>query len=209
MCTPGLQSVAQLTGTFFTTEPFSIQVSSRHSKGAALFRMEATAFLNEVNIPFHQDIPLPRFGTQTFSLPAMAYEAYLPSSFLHMDFARVDRSEMLKMIISETRKGRDVLEEWGAAFAELHGLDYPNLLAKARKRGAGRRLSSLRAMLGNLLWRYRVDKSHDLAVRDVFEASLIASTHFVTRHRLVQNYPRTLARVAGKLFRVLREEGAA
>jgi hypothetical protein len=164
----------------------------------ALYEMKSTPFLNEGNIPFHPDIPLPRMGTLTFSLPAMAYEAYLQSEYIHGDFARVKPIEMLEMILSETHTGAEVLKEWVPVFALRHGIDCEKVRAKGRKRKLSRRISALRGMLSNLGMRYRIDKSHRLPINDVFEASLVAATLLSTRPSLARNYPHTMRRLAEK-----------
>jgi glycosyltransferase involved in cell wall biosynthesis len=180
----------------FTAEPFAIQGASRHSNGAALFRMEITPFLTEGNIPFHPDIPLPRSDTLTFSHPALAYEGYLQSQYIHGDFARVKPADMLELILSETHTGAEVLQEWAAAFASHHGIDFEKVAMTAKKRQRARRLSKLRGTLLNLLTRYRIGQSHELPIRDVFEASLVAAALLSTRPSLARNYLPTVRRVA-------------
>lgn len=178
-----------------THEPFAINGASRHSNGAALFRMEQTPFLNEGNIPFHPSIPLPETGTLTFSLPALVYESYLQSDYLHNDFLKVSPANQLELILNQTTMGRNVLVDWGKMFAAYHRIDHREILAKSKKTPIRRRISQLRAMLENLKDRYRIDTSYGMAINDVYEASIVAATVLNTRPGRLASYQSTFWRL--------------
>lgn len=185
----------------FSKEPFAVAGSSRHSNGATLFKMKATPFLTEGNIPFHPDLPLPDIGTLTFSIPALVYESYLQTQFLHGDFAKIKPADQLELILNATPVARDILLAWGKVFAARHHLDYDAILARSARTPLDRRTALARIAVENLRDRYRVDKSLGLHIDDVYEASIVAATIMKTRPSLMGSYRRLATR---KLSRTAR-----
>lgn len=185
----------------FTREPFAVSGGSRHSNGAALFKMERTAFLDEGNIPFHPDLPLPENGTFTFSMPAMVCEAFLQSQYLRSSKLRMTPQVQLELIVNQTHTGRDLLKRWARTFATLHGFDPEPVIAASRNTIVRRRLSLLRAQGSNLTGRFRLDTTAGLPLSDVFEASLAATTILATRPNRLRGINRTLLRVIKRNLR--------
>lgn len=181
----------------FLYEPFAILGASSHSNGEALFRLEKTEFLREENIPFHDAFPMPEVGTLAFSLPAIVCESYLQSSHLHGNCAELDREDMLALILAETKVGRDIIFEWGREFARRNGVDFDRAARRARRPHIGRRLAAARGTASRLLARFRIDANMDLRVKDVFEASIVASVALQLRPRSALNIPATVKRVIG------------
>lgn len=125
---PDIYSSFAITATveryLYSKAPFAIAGRSSHSIGAALFRLEANAFLEEGLIPFHPDFPLGDLATLSFSMPAIQFECHTQAAFLHHGQSGVTKQRMLEVILANTRTGRDEIMAWGRRFAALHGLDY-------------------------------------------------------------------------------------
>ena len=182
----------------FTQEPFAIAGSSKHSNGGNLLKLKGTPFLTEGNIPVHPDIPLPSIGTLTFSIPALVYECYLQTQYLHGDFAKIKPADQLELILNATPVGRDILLEWAKTFAAKHNLDCDAIVAKAARAPLNRRVALGRQTLENVLDRYRIDSALGLAIDDVYEASIVAATIMKTRPGRLAGYRRLLARKLSK-----------
>lgn len=114
----------------YTKRPFAIAGRSSHSIGAALFKLEKNAFLEEGLIPFHPDFPTEEIGTLSFSMPAIQFECYTQAMFLHHGQVPVSKQRMLDVILANTKTGREHILPWGRTFAKLHGLDYDAALAR-------------------------------------------------------------------------------
>ena len=181
----------------FTREPFAITGASQHSTGAATARFRKTAFLDEDNIPFHEDIPLPSNGTFTFSLPAMVCEAFLQSQYLRADGPNMTNAEILELILDQTSAGRDLLEPWARAFADKHKLTLSSSTSPPRTKLA-RKLSLLRFPFKLLVERYRIDSKSRLMLSDSFEASLAAATILATRPNRLPSIWRTMLRLSAR-----------
>ena len=108
----------------YSRAPFAIAGRSAHSIGAALFKLEANAFLEEGLIPFHPDFPLGDLATLSFSMPAIQFECHTQAAFLHHGQTGVTKQRMLELILANTKTGRMEILAWGRTFAALHGLDY-------------------------------------------------------------------------------------
>lgn len=178
----------------FTREPFAITGASKHSNGAALFKLQRTAFLDEGNIAFHPDLPLPKFGTFTFSPPAMVCEAFIQSQYLRGQSMKMTPEMMLELILNQTTIGRSLLDDWIETFAQRHGINAAPIVDASRRTTLKRRIALLRAPLIDLADRFRLDASHGLPLRDVFEASIAASTILATRPARIRTLPNTLRR---------------
>lgn len=182
----------------FSREPFAINGSSKHSNGAALFSLQKTAFLDEKNIPFHSDLPLPKLGTFTFSMPAMVCEAFLQSQYLRPEWPPMAPMAMLELILSRTTTGRELLNEWEMIFAEHHSLIIGQACTASGRALLNRRISAARAPLMNLAERFRLDASHNLFLANAFDASIAASTILATRPNRARSLARTLKRIANR-----------
>ena len=184
----------------FSHEPFAINGASKHSNGAALFGLQKTDFLDEGNIPFHPDLPLPDFGTFTFSMPAMVCEAFLQSQHLRPETLQITPQGQLDLILNQTTTGRELLDTWALTFASRHGFDAAPILAASRRTSISRRLAVVKAPIKNLAERYRLDRSHGLELSDVFEASLAASTILAIRPGRIRSVARTATRLAKRML---------
>lgn len=177
----------------FTRAPFAISGASKHTN-AALFRLERTPFVDEDNIPFHRDIPLPQIGFLNFSLPAMIYESYLQSLFLHGGIPEATPAHQLELILAHTSEARQILPEWGKQFAAHHGLDYTEIAARSERKRLDRRISEWRSVMANLHSRFRIDTSLGLPISTVFEASIVADAVLRLRPSRLPSYYRTFRR---------------
>ena len=125
---PDIYSSFAITATveryLYSKAPFAIAGRSSHSIGAALFKLEQNAFLDEGLIPFHPDFPLGDLATLSFSMPAIQFECHTQAAFLHLNKSGVARQRMLEVILANTKTGRAEIMAWGRTFAALHGLDY-------------------------------------------------------------------------------------
>lgn len=125
---PDIYSSFAITATIdrylYTKTPFAIAGRSSHSIGAALFKLEKNAFLEEGLIPFHPDFPLGDLTTLSFSMPAIQFECHTQAAFLHLHKTGVSKQRMLDVILANTKTGRDEILAWGRTFAARHGLDY-------------------------------------------------------------------------------------
>ena len=125
---PDIYSSFAITATvdhyLYSKAPFAIAGRSSHSIGAALFKLEKNAFLEEGLIPFHPDFPLGDLATLSFSMPAIQFECHTQAAFLHMNKTGVSKQRMLEVILANTKTGRDEIMAWGRIFAARHGLDY-------------------------------------------------------------------------------------
>ena len=193
-------AIASSIDTFlFGDEPFAIAGASRHSIGAALFKLERNAFLDDDDlIPFHADLPRPSNGTLSFSMPAILVECYLQTRHLHHDPLRLMPAEILALILTETTAGRDVIDAWGREYATRNGLDFGEAARRSGLAYYRRRLWRRRDQLHNILTRYRVGPAHDLSLPTVYEASLAADAILRLRPSRSRNVLGTLARLLAR-----------
>ena len=180
-------------------EPFAIAGSSKHSTGRNLLNLQPTAFLDEGNIPFHPEMALAEGETLTYSMPALNYESYLQSAYIHSDFVRANAARQLEIVLADTPVGHEQLIRWGKSFAARHGIDFDEIEARARKkwRALPRRLYVYGSLLENLACRYRIGHDSSKVPADVFEASLVAHDILTTRPSLLPSYASTIRRLAG------------
>lgn len=176
-------------------EPFAIAGTSKHSIGTALFKLEKNAFLDDGLIPFHADLPMPALGTLSFSMPAILVECYLQSAYLHHDPLQLQPAEILELILDETDVGRDVIEEWGRAYAAQHALDYDRAARRLGWPHWRRRISRRRAEIHNILTRYRITAGDGVEMTNVYDASVVADTILKTRPGRIGNVASTLRRL--------------
>ncbi len=108
----------------YSKAPFAIAGRSSHSIGAALFKLEKNAFLEEGLIPFHPDFPTDEIGTLSFSMPAIQFECHTQAAFLHQGKTGVLKQRMLDVMMANTRTEHAEMLRWGRQFAAQHGLDY-------------------------------------------------------------------------------------
>lgn len=179
----------------FSRGPFSIAGASNHSTGAALFAIRNTAFLQEDNIPWTTDIPLPKGGTLAFSMPAIAGECYLKSAYLHNNFLKLGPADYFALIMNQSDFGIDQFDDaWQRAYCDMHHLILEDLRALASRTPLRRQISTKRAIAENYFERYRVDNQFGLALNDVFEATISADTILRLRPNRSRSWFRTLKR---------------
>lgn len=179
-----------------TDQPFAIAGSSGHSNGAALFDLQKTAFLDEGNIPWHEDMPLPEWGSLAFSMPAIVCESFLQSRYLRQDGPEFSYVDMARLISSESHIGQDILRSWIDDFARHHGLD-PAACTASSQRPLRRRLAAVRQRVDNLVSRYRIGHAAKDQIPDVFAASVAAQTILKTRPPRLSGLLQTVRRNAG------------
>src|SRR5262249_1211629 len=123
-------------------------------------------------------------------------ESFLQSQYLRKAGDKLSLKKQLQLIMNQSTVGQELLHEWRARFAAQHGLDHVRAIELSHRPYFRQQLSSVRQKLMNLVGRYRVDASYDLALRDVFEASLAAATILATRPGRTASIARTIRRVA-------------
>jgi len=176
----------------YSFEPFAIDAASKHSTGASyLFNSDikndyspSGKFLSENNIPFHKELPLIDNGKPPKSLEAIVYEAYLQASpFIQhqkMNFC-VNHEQQLEVILKNSFfTSSDSYENaiiWGKKFAELHNLDYDKILSKSLKFIIIDKFKKyiIKALMA-LRFSYVIQGDSTIPIKNVFEASIIAST---------------------------------
>lgn len=176
---PDIYSSFAITATveryLYSKAPFAIAGRSSHSIGAALFRLEANAFLDEGLIPFHPDFPLGDLATLSFSMPAIQFECHTQAAFLHHGQSGVSKQRMLEVILASTKTGRDEIMAWGRTFAALHGLDYDAAVRRMPAVGRqGRMLDGWRSAR-NLIDCARLYEGDPMPLANVREASETAA----------------------------------
>lgn len=163
----------------YVREPLAISGTSRHSNGYSAFSkvkerslQPHKQFLEEGNIPFHNDLPLAAGGGLPLSLQACVYEAYLQSRALGSPVDSVNQAQQLAVILASSGKHRDSIDAWGKIFAEMHGLDY----AAAQRASALKRFNLQTAiMTGKTLKALNSVIVDRLFIRNIHEASIAAS----------------------------------
>ena len=159
----------------YSTAPFAIAGRSSYSIGAALFKLEPNAFLEEELIPFHADFPLGDLATLSFSMPAIQFECHTQAAFLHHGQTGVSKQRMLEVILANTKTGRAEIMAWGRTFAALHGLDYDAAVQRiAAVRHESRLLDGWRSAR-NLIACARLYEGDPMPLANVREASETAA----------------------------------
>lgn len=115
----------------YSDEPLAVNGASKHSGGTAFFETRKqnreydpfTKFIQEDNIPFHEDLPLMQNGIPVRSLSVLLYEAYLQASIFHsLKNINVNHATQLKVFLSKNNKFHDEVLEFSKLFAKNHGL---------------------------------------------------------------------------------------
>lgn len=181
----------------YSRAPFAIAGRSSHSIGAALFKLEANAFLEEGLIPFHPDFPLGDLATLSFSMPAIQFECHTQAAFLHHGQSGVTKQRMLDLILANTEAGRDEIMAWGRTFAALHGLDYaaavrriPTVQRQSRLLGGWRSFQNLIACA-------RLYEGDPMPLANVREASETAAALLADPPNRLRSTIKTLAKRFG------------
>lgn len=163
----------------YVREPLAISGTSRHSNGYSAFSavkerslQPHKQFLEEANIPFHDDLPLAAGGGLPLSLQACVYEAYLQSRALGTPVDSVNHAQQLAVILASSGKHRGSIDAWGKIFAEMHGLDY----AVAQRASALKRFNlQTTAMTYKTLKALNSVIVDRLPIKNIHEASIAAS----------------------------------
>ncbi|MEQ1498210.1 MAG: glycosyltransferase family 2 protein [Novosphingobium sp.] len=176
---PDIYSSFAITATveryLYSKAPFAIAGRSSHSIGAALFKLEKNAFLEEGLIPFHRDFPTGEIGTLSFSMPAIQFECHTQAAFLHEHRTGVSKQRMLDLMMANTKTGRAEMLQWGRSFASLHGLDYDLAIRRMPQvRRESRMLDGWRSFR-NLLECARLYPGDPMPLANVQEASETAA----------------------------------
>ena len=195
---PDIYSSFAITATvkryLYTKAPFAIAGRSSHSIGAALFRLEKNAFLEEGLIPFHPDFPLDDLATLSFSMPAIQFECHTQAAFLHLHKTGVSKQRMLEVILANTKTGRDEIMAWGRRFAALHRLDYDAVVRRVPAvRRQGRLLDGWRSAK-NLVECARLYEGDPWPLANVREASETAAALLAGPPNRIRSKIRTLAK---------------
>jgi glycosyltransferase involved in cell wall biosynthesis len=184
-CIPDVYSAVAISSVIdryiFSHEPLAINGVSRHSIGKSQFSKKdnsalspAEKFVSEGNLPFHEDIPLCSDGHYPKSFQIMVYESYLQSRCLRSVADANMHAEQLEVILATSGRHDTVINEWGAEFARMHGLDYDFIRTKARRRKAVLDVTSI-TRLASLAMNTHIVGSTEEPIKDVFEASIVAA----------------------------------
>jgi hypothetical protein len=204
-CQPDIFSAIALSsvvgGYIYSHEPFAISGMSKNSTGGSWGsykngepKGEMVKYASEENISFHPQVPLDSDGKFPSSVAALVYESYLQSIHLHEDFAEITPEQQLEVFLLTSGIYKESVENWGKQFAALHNVNFEKVNSKLRLKRWPMVISKLLAAFSNGVERYRVDSSFDLQIRDVHEASLVASAILRTRPSRLTSYSRTLRR---------------
>ena len=196
----------------YSFEPFAINGASSHSGGSAGFSKSNTnkiyspaeKFLSENNIPFHRDLPLDDNGKPVKSLQAIVYESYLQASpfvkKVNLDI-NVTHQKQLEIILQTSLSSpfkKEVLK-WGKCFADLHGLNFEEILSKSCRYNYMLRIKNMIFLFIQESSKYTVYGNDACPIQNVFEASI--SVGLIRELRLI-NLVNLTTRVWRKILRL-------
>ena len=136
-------------------------------------------FFAEDNIPFHHNLPLLDTGKPVRSIQAIVYEAYLQAAPFHeKKNLTVLVDKQLEIILRSSSPHHDEVHNWGKSFAELHKLNYEEILRKStsKKNDLYGVLKKVMVNLENLLSGFYIYGNKNIPLTDVFQASIVAGT---------------------------------
>lgn len=192
----------------FSYEPFGIAGHSRHSNGASWSAsgncnansdaLKANAlFSSEPNIPWHADLPALPDGRLPLSIDLLVYESYLQSAYIHDDFFKLERGEMMALFLARKTADRARMEAWIPLFAQRHGIDSDAALRRASACRGRLKVSRLLENASAFLDMYRIEPRFGVRMRDVYEAGVVAATILVTRPNRMRSYLGTVSKRLG------------
>lgn len=194
----------------YSREPLAISGLSRHSTGKSHFDKDdssdgspADKFAAEENIPFHEDIPLGKNGRIARSFQLMVYESYLQSRCLRPMANTNMHAEQLKVILATSGAHSSEINEWGAEFAKLHGLDFDRIRRKARGRRVVLNVASIVSKPSLAMNTYLV-RALDDSMTNVFEASVAAAAIRASNPGLIKR----LLRLTKQALQLILEKSA-
>ena len=118
----------------YSHEPLAINGASIHSNGASHFartsnskyKSAAKIFLEEPNIPFHDEIALPTSTIPPKIIQIYVYESYLQSlSLATRRDSNANPQRQLEIILMEASRSRQLISDWAKRFCALHSLAVP------------------------------------------------------------------------------------
>ena len=121
----------------YSHEPLAINGASLHSGGTAAFetskRMReydpAEKFLQENNLPFHNDLPLLPDGRPVKSIIVLVYECFLQAiRFFASNQTVVCHRRLMLLALSMSGTRRPEVEEWTVLYSKLHNVAQPGTL---------------------------------------------------------------------------------
>lgn len=164
----------------YSHEPLAINGASLHSGGTAGFERvkqkrsydPAEKFWSEKNIPFHDELPLLKYGRPVRSIQVIVYEAYLQAKKFHAyKQVSTNHAEQLKLAIKKSGPDHSEIVEWANLFAKKHGLD---LSGKSGPPSAFNRLGRVLNELKNIPHSYSIKGSLLNPLANAADASLVA-----------------------------------
>ena len=169
----------------YSFEPFAINGASSHSGGTATFSKNKTnkiynpaeKILSEKNIPFHQDLPLNNDGKPVKSLQAIVYESYLQAlpfvKKVNLDI-NATHQKQLEIILRTSLLSpfKEEVLEWGRKFADLHSLNFEEILSKSCRFIYIFRIKNMIFSFIQESSKYTVYGNDTFPIRNVFEASI-------------------------------------
>lgn len=169
-------------------EPLALGGSSKHSNGASFLKEKkgdntaspSRTFLSEPNIAFHPEIPLYADGSYPPSIQALVFESYLQSDFLRPatddDQRKRMRDRQMEVILEKgaVQRNNERTLEWLSDYARKHNVDIDDIRARSKRNRRPSVLSLIRSKL-QIAIEYYIASGADFALRDVAEASIVAS----------------------------------
>ena len=158
----------------------------------------AEKFISENDIPFHHDLPLIDNQRPVRSIQAIVYEAYLQAEPLHpQKNLMILADKQLEVILRNASPHHDEVRNWGMSFAELHKLNYEEILRKSasKKKYLFSSLKKVMMKLESLIFMFSIHGNQNVSLTDVFQASIIAG-------RIKSNSPGVYMRITNILVRL-------
>lgn len=193
----------------YSKQPLAINGASRHSGGSSTFTgggrkrkgsTPAKMFVNEDNIPFHQEMHADLFP---ISLHALTYESYLQARDFVQPDPSITHAQQLEVILHEIQnrpQHRESVTEWARSFAKYHGLDFHRIQRDAARKNYGYRVRMAPASLLRRFNTITLGPDAGVPMRDVYEASLAAATVISVRPSRIDN---NIMKLRRRLLRLL------
>ena len=164
-------------------EPLAINGASIHSGGTCAFSKKkkdksspSEKFLSEPNIPFHEALPLSKYGKPVTSIQIVIYESYLQSECLRKSSEFKDHQKQLGLILASSGNFKELVADWGNIFADKHTLNIDKARFNAKYHKLYSKVFGWPSRFKIKLGTYIIRGTRGCPLRDVYEASIVAGT---------------------------------
>lgn len=170
-------------------QPLAVNGASKHSGGTAAFNPKvmndgsrftepAEKFIQEIDFPFHKNIPTMKNGSHPPFLHALIYEATLQAKSV-VNFPGIDLSpvKQLQIIAAEAHMMNKVndFDYWKKKFIEKNSIP-SDIKTASHLKNLQRFIFSTKVKF-NALNKMKVIGNHELPLDNVYEASLVAENY--------------------------------